>query len=736
MEGTKPKSIFDIPKPIVEEPPPPKKRVVRRKRKKTKKPKVARAGGVEVSQKRNVKGQRQITLKHKGGLTQEITIYTGDQKPRGVKAKGQTASWNMKPAKFKASRGLRDDRVYLQPPKREYFGNRYQSAIQKIMIDQKIKEAGASKNKEIEDVRETARLQRRELERREAAKEQTITELERQRAGLVASHNVAVRNQSQATLLGGDVGELNKLIDRRGVGAIRQLISKGEITDASTIFQLNLSQTQINGLVKALDSQKAEYNIGDSVIYLTPAGVRREGRIRRETDKFLFVDIEGGGRARVPKAFVERPEVVAEARSRSRSQSVQRGEGVPEEAAFSPRSRTVSEEAERPEWLKTARRNDLRPTAKPRKTGDAPPRARTEPLFQAEPTFEEQVRARTPRTVLEETVSTIRDTLTRPVKRWEGGGAQLEEALAVAEQTSPPAPAETLDEILAEQFSGREEGLALSPDTGTETEAERAERLERRAEFIEATATPAASPLEVVEEERPEPEPQPEPEVKPKRGGKLRGLGRRIKKAEQTPATFEETQPLIGGSIPTVIPALRDIDFDRLTAQQIRELREQQQLERGVVEGGVVSPAERAFVRQQAELRRARRSRSLSVEPETPRPDVRPATESESGSEELSASEESDFTAGNVVFMNDAQVRDRARTDKKTIILVDNRPESKLTDGGRPAIKVNVRDLQSTFNDIYGADSKKAKGARAKIVKKQFKDFYTNDDSVLDQYFG
>jgi hypothetical protein len=238
MEGTKPKSIFDIPKPIVEEPPPPPpKRVVRRKKKKIK---VARAGGVEVSQKRNVKGQRQITLKHKGGLTQEITIYTGDQKPRGVKAKGQTASWNMKPAKFKASRGLRDDRVYLQPPKREYFGNRYKSALDEIKINQKVKEAGASKNKEIAAVRETANIQKRELERREAARLQTISELEKQRAGLVASHNVSVRNQSQATLLGGDVGELNKLIQRRGVGAIRQLINKGEISDASTVYQLNL----------------------------------------------------------------------------------------------------------------------------------------------------------------------------------------------------------------------------------------------------------------------------------------------------------------------------------------------------------------------------------------------------------------------------------------------------------------------------------------------------------------
>ena len=721
MEGTKPRSIFDIPRPVVVEEPAPKRKV-RRKRKKTKKPKVAKAGGVEVSQRRNVKGQSEITLKHKSGLTQQITIYTGDQKPRGVKAKGQTASWNMKPSKFKASRGLRDDRVYLQPPKREYFGNRYQSAIQKIMIDQKVKEAGASKNKEIADVRETARLQRRELERREAAKEQTITELERQRAGLVASHNISVRNQSQATLLGGDVGELNKLIDRRGVGAIRQLISKGEITDASTIFQLNLSQTQIQGLVRALDSQKAEYTVGDRVIYLTPAGIRREGRIRRETDKFLFVDVDGGGRSRVPKAFIERPEAVAIARSRSRSQSVQRGEGVPEEEAFRGE--------EEDEWTKTAKRNDLRPSPRPRKTGDAPPRTRTAPQFEAEPTFEEQVRERTPQSKFVETVSNLREQLTRPLKRSDTSPpTKIEEALALAEQTSPPAPAETIDELLAEQFSGREEGLDLSPDTGTETEAE-------------VVRPPPPSPLEVVEEEeRPEPEPQPEPSPKPKRGGKLRGLGRKIKKAEQTPATFEETQPLIGGSIPTVIPALRDIDFDTLTAQQIRELRDQQQLERGVVETGVASPAERKFVKQQAELRRIRRSRSRSEEPETPRPDVRPATESESesgsGSGSGSESEESrKFGEGQVVFLNLSQVKDKGRTDKDTIILVDNRPESKLSDGGRPAIKVNVKDLVGTYNQTYGGQSKKSSAARTKIMKNKYKDFYTNDDSILEQYFS
>ena len=176
----------------------------------------SRSGGVEVSQ---VKGssKSQITLKQKGGLTQEITIYTGD-KPNPRVGRGRTnanqPNWNMKPAKFKKSRGLRDDRVYLQPPKREYFGNRYKSALDKIKIEQKVKEAGLIKNKETEEakaradrevreVRDRAHRERRQLERRERANEATIVELQKEKAGIVASHNVSQRNQSRATILRG-----------------------------------------------------------------------------------------------------------------------------------------------------------------------------------------------------------------------------------------------------------------------------------------------------------------------------------------------------------------------------------------------------------------------------------------------------------------------------------------------------------------------------------------------------
>jgi hypothetical protein len=107
MDGTRPKSIFDIPKPIptAEEmaEAEAKGRKKRSKTPKRKRPKTAKAGGVEVSQ---IKGssKSQITLKQKGGLTQEITIYTGD-KPNPRVGRGRsnpnTPNWNMKPAKFK-----------------------------------------------------------------------------------------------------------------------------------------------------------------------------------------------------------------------------------------------------------------------------------------------------------------------------------------------------------------------------------------------------------------------------------------------------------------------------------------------------------------------------------------------------------------------------------------------------------------------------------------------------------
>ena len=521
MDFTKPKSIFDIPKTILVEPPP--RRVVkRRKSKKVKKVKGAKAGGVEVSQKRNYRGQREITLKHKGGLTQQITIYTGDQKPRGHKAKGQTANWNMKPAKFKKSRGLRDDRVYLQPPKREYFGNRYKSAIEEQKINQKVKEAGASKNKEIASVRETANIQKRELERREASKEKTITELQRSAAGLVASHNVAVRNQSQATILGGDVGELNKLIDRRGVGSIRQLILKGEISDASTIYQLNLTPDAIDKMIRTLETEKQTFVGGAKLVWISANGISKTGRLVRETDKFVFIRKDDGEVTRVPKGLIQRGADVAQSRSRSRSESVRRGEGSPAAEDFGGGTveereelrRTVSDVKERPAWRKSARRNDF---------GGASPRDRSAepPRFSAEPNLEEEIVRLSPA------------ASTR---------AEVRAAPAVSEDEFKKSRV-----ILKKGIS--KEGITDvigAEESGGETGYEDA--------IADADALLAESDAPEEPEPAPEPEPEPDPDpfgrfapveaeedVKPKKG--RRTLGQKIPK--KTEATVERSVSVV-----------------------------------------------------------------------------------------------------------------------------------------------------------------------------------------------
>lgn len=477
MEGTKPKSIFDIPKPIPEEPPKPKRRRKRSKTPKKKRPKVARAGGVEVSQ---VKGssKSQITLKQKGGLTQEITIYTGD-KPNPRVGRGRTnanqPNWNMKPAKFKKSRGLRDDRVYLQPPKREYFGNRYKSALDKIKIEQKVKEAGLIKNKETEEakakadrevreVRDRAERERRQLERRERANEATIVELQKEKAGIVASHNVSQRNQSRATILGGDVGELNKLIARRGYEAIRRLVVKGEITDVSTILQLDLDAGQIDRLTDILEGERADYPRGARLVYLTGKGVPQEGVVLGETDKFVKMRKNDGGEVRVPKTNIQTSQKVAEARSASADPSVRAGRSLPTGADFGSPRPAGSSADERPAF-----RRDDPARRKPRKTAaeqkQEERRARTGFVEEVEQQFTESseeaerpAKSPSPETKLRKTIGAIREGL-QPLPRVT---PTLETALEEAEAQSPPATGTTIDELVG---GGAEETFATAVES-------------------------------------------------------------------------------------------------------------------------------------------------------------------------------------------------------------------------------------------------------------------------------
>lgn len=607
MEGTKPKSIFDIPKPIPPEEPP-KKPKRKRSKKKAKKPKVAKAGGVEVSQKQNVKGQKQITLKHKGGLTQEITIYTGDQKPRGAKAKGQTANWNMKPAKFKKSRGLRDDRVYLQPPKREYFGNRYKSALDKIKIDQKVKEAGASKNKEIADVRDRSNKEKKELERREKVKDDTISELKREKAGIVASHNVSQRNQSRATILGGDVGELNKLINRRGYDAIRRLVVKGEITDVSTILQLDLDPRQIDRLTALLEGEQADFTTGSKVVYLTGTGISQEGRVLSETTKFVNVRKADGREVKVPKTNIQSGQKVAESRSASKDPNVRSGRSIPTATDFGSPRPAGSSADERPAHRRDVKSAGAEKRQKERRKAVGFVGEVDGAFTESSDSDEPSPLKTSPETKLKKAVGAIRESLqttldTRAVGRTGG----LEEALAIAEATSPPTTSQTLDEILKPEPQP-EPVVESDISSGVSGEEETGLRLELESE-VESDWNPDPN--------REKEDWEIEAEKQFAESGQTRGIGDLVAEPESQPTPREFFEGLQKGQVGT-LPRQRSAERRAQIDQQRREReasqeRVLQQLEDDRTFGAKTRPAVKPVITAQSLLQRQLSPESAAI---------------------------------------------------------------------------------------------------------------------------
>ena len=744
--GTKPKSIFDIPRPVapVEEVKPKRKRSKTPSINKKKRPKVAKAGGVEVSQKTSVNGRKQLTLKHKGGLTQEITIYTGDQKPRGAKAKGQTATWNMKPSKFKQSRGLRDDRVYLQPPKREYFGNRYKSALDKIKIDQKVAEAGASKNKEIADVRDRANREKRELEIRGKAKEDTISELKRERAGIVASHNVSQRNQSKATILGGDVGELNKLINRRGYNAIRGLVIKGEIADASTIYQLNLSSGQIDKLIKILEGETADFVKGSGVVYVTQKGVTEDGKILSETEKFVVVERQTDGRkVKVPKSQIQSGVAVAEARSRSRDPSVATGVVPPPAQLFSPRPEGSSAD-ERPEWRqRTARRPDL---GRPRKTSDRPPRDKSQPRFVGEADLEAQIEAigglssssgsekesDTPKTGLTKArlvlQKTLRQTTSSTTKvspapsllRTPSPTPFLDSLRAEAEEekrsASPEAlPAAIVEEEeeesdISEQFSGREDApsgtdLELSP--GGEAELARIEAEERRSQFLDAPrqtggggGTFRVNPLALSASRL-------QSEVDRIEDGTSAYSIRELKSMIDLVSDTDPSKPFLVSSFQTFA--------DRVSGRS-DELRRQRS-------GGNLGVSPKLIA-----LRKASRERSRSVDraEEGPTPEPEPVAETQRS------------PVSEIQFLTVKETKERVR-DKNVIKFVDNRKENQRGAGRQrqfPTLTINRSVIVEAINSTTKGKEKQTLLRKLDGAVEGDGSLYSNNQKILEKLFG
>ena len=286
--------------------PPKKRKNLLRQRRKKKKKIVAKI----LEKKKDLHGNTVVKILNTDGVEQTVTLHKGANKPRGVKAKGQTPRWNMKPAKFRKQKGIRDMAEMVKEPKRQSFHDRYKSEMEEARIRNRIAQAGNVRDKELALVRGTAEREKTELRLRAETRAATITELEKKNAGLTASHNVSVRKQSRATILGGDVGELNKLIARRGKGAIRQLIIKGEITDMSTLVQLDLEDRDLRDLQRTLEKETSSFTTGKTYFYRTGKGEMKSGKYVGETGGKVIMETPDGDRKGVPKGQMIAPDLV------------------------------------------------------------------------------------------------------------------------------------------------------------------------------------------------------------------------------------------------------------------------------------------------------------------------------------------------------------------------------------------------------------------------------------------
>lgn len=172
-------------------------------------------------------------------------------------------------------RGLRDKRtdagnLLRSSRTRLSFKSRYQSALESAIIDRRIRntEAENKLESEIKKVKESqkARIDNLTLLRDTAVANENTLKLKNQR--LLHDHNVIVRGNHNATLLGSDAVEINKLIasGRLSYMSVKDMVRKGEITDIATLHQLDFPtgrDTKIKKLVSLLEDT-GDYQVNKS----------------------------------------------------------------------------------------------------------------------------------------------------------------------------------------------------------------------------------------------------------------------------------------------------------------------------------------------------------------------------------------------------------------------------------------------------------------------------------------
>tara|TARA_R110002020_G_scaffold319420_1_gene535318 strand:+ start:779 stop:4123 length:3345 start_codon:yes stop_codon:yes gene_type:complete len=169
-------------------------------------------------------------------------------------------------------RGLRDPRtaggnILRGSRTRMGFKSRYQSALEQAVIDRRIRNTIAENklDEEIKKVKEGEKLKLDNMRLLKETAEQTLEGLKLKNQRLLHDHNVVVRGNQNATLLGSDAEELNKLISSGRISyiSVKDMVRKGEISDIATIHQLDFHKGRDQKIKKlvSLMEETADYQV-------------------------------------------------------------------------------------------------------------------------------------------------------------------------------------------------------------------------------------------------------------------------------------------------------------------------------------------------------------------------------------------------------------------------------------------------------------------------------------------
>ena len=257
---------------------------------------------------------------------------------RGKYAK-QSANWksldvDTTPKEQLQLRGLRDRRTGggrligrgRLDPRRIDRSKEYKSARQEALIQMRINEtagvrdAKSKAEKEIKNIRISEAQKALNLKLQKETAEKTAEGLKQKNKGLVHSYNVNVRNQTAATLLGSDPEELNKILKKGGgLALIKTMIRKGEITDASTIGQLNTSTKQKENLLRLLN-EGGDFVEGQEYFYRTlddfgrtivQRGYLNKGGERKKNLELMKITTNEDGTSTTERFIVPKSQILA-----------------------------------------------------------------------------------------------------------------------------------------------------------------------------------------------------------------------------------------------------------------------------------------------------------------------------------------------------------------------------------------------------------------------------------------